>query len=97
MLCHRCQHEFADSGAKTWENACPRCGALAWLRCKEVVQVVVDSPRAITGRYGFKGVLGDGVAAFVQSRSPLVAGQAVSAVVLQVDHEERWVGLEVRE
>ncbi len=96
MLCHRCQQEFADSRAKTWENACPRCGALAWLRCKEVVQVVVESPRAFTGGYGFECVLGDGVAAFVQSKSPLVAGQTVSAVVLQVDHEQRWVGLEAR-
>ena len=96
MFCHRCGLRFESLPEETWDNACPRCGCLAWLHRGMVVPVRIESIRPYDGpiwSYAARVTLGDnvrGIAGLITSAEP---GDEMRCEVTQVDHAGRRVDL----
>ena len=95
MHCYRCHTYFAESFDQSWDNACPRCGCLAWLhRGMDVSVQVVDVQRLESGAFGANVRLGADVRGMAEVAETVRGGDMVQCRVVQIDFEDRRVWLQ---
>ena len=97
MLCFRCKNRFDATAEQSWDNACPKCGCLAWLHRGLIVEARVTRIQPYEGSvwsYSARVAFGDNIQGIAGLKTAASVGDTIRCKVTQVDHQLKLVMLD---